>query len=105
MGFRWLSNERQYVGKVEAQKAHRRINKHRNDAKKDNSISIDQHFREENHNFDRDFRIIMIEEISDKNMTREQVRKTLLKREDFWIKKLDTLEPKGFNDKLNFPNA
>ena len=98
-------NQKQYVGKVEAQKAHRRINKHRNDAKKENSISIDQHFREENHNFDRDFRIIMIEEISDKNMTREQVRKTLLKREDFWIKKLDTLEPNGFNDKLNLPNA
>ena len=98
-------NQKQYVGKVEAQKAHRRINKHRNDAKKENSISIDKHFRKENHDFDRDFRIIIIEEISDKTMTREQVRRTLLKREDFWIKKLDTLEPNGYNDKLIFPNA
>jgi hypothetical protein len=98
-------NEKQYVGKVESQKAHRRINKHRNDAKKEGSINIDQHFREKDHDFNRDFRIIIIEEIADKNMTREQVRNTLLKREDFWIKKLDTLEPNGFNDKLNFPNV
>ena len=49
--------------------------------------------------------MIVIEEIADKNKTREQVRNTLLKREDFWIKKLETLEPNGFNDKLNFPNA
>ena len=98
-------NQKQYVGKVEAQKAHRRINKHRNDAKKEGSINIDQHFREKDHVFNRDFKMIIIEEIADKNKTREQVRNTLLKREDFWIKKLETLEPNGFNDKLNFPNA
>ena len=68
------------------------------------TISIDQHFREENHSFE-DFRLIIIEEITDQNMTREQVRHTLLTREDFWIKKLQTLEPNGFNDKLNFPHA
>ena len=96
-------DNRQYVGKVEQQKAHRRINKHRNDSKKDGTISIDQHFRQQNHTFD-DFRMIVIEEIYNGNMTREQIRHTLLKREDFWIKKLQTLEPHGFNDKLNFPN-
>ena len=47
--------------------------------------------------------MIVIEEISNQNMTREQIRHTLLKREDFWIIKLQTLEPHGFNDKLNFP--
>ena len=97
-------NDKQYVGKVESQKAHRRINKHRNDAKKEGTIGIDQHFRGPNHSF-KDFRMIIIEEISDKNMTRDQVRQTLLKREDFWITKLNTLEPNGFNDKLNFPHA
>ena len=97
-------NDRQYIGKVEAQKAHKRLNKHRNDSKKVGTISIDQHFREENHSFE-DFRLIIIEEITDQNMTREQVRHTLLTREDFWIKKLQTLEPNGFNDKLNFPHA
>ena len=47
--------------------------------------------------------MIVIEEISNQNMTREKIRQTLLKREDFWIVKLQTLEPHGFNDKLNFP--
>ena len=39
---------------------------------------------EPGHNFDRDFKLIMIEEIEDRNMTKEQVRQTLLRREDFW---------------------
>ena len=96
-------NNKQYVGKIETQKAHRRINKHRNDSKKEGTIDIDQHFREPNHSFD-DFRMIVIEEITDRNMTKEQIRHTLLKREDFWILKLQTLEPQGFNDRLNFPH-
>ena len=49
--------------------------------------------------------MIVIEEISNQNMTRDQIRRILLKREDFWITKLQTLEPHGFNDKLNFPQA
>ena len=42
---------KQYVGKLEEQKTHRRINKHRNDAKKEGTISIDQHFRTPGHSF------------------------------------------------------
>ena len=61
---------KQYVGKLEAQQANRRINKHRNDAKKEDAISIDQHFRTPEHSFD-DFRIIVIEEIGDKSLTKE----------------------------------
>ena len=94
----------QYVGKIESQKAHKRINKHRNDSKKEGTIAIDQHFREPGHTFD-DFRMIVIEEITDQNLTKEQIRHTLLQREDFWITKLQTLEPNGFNDRLNFPHA
>ena len=80
-----------------------RINKHRNDAKKTDTIGIDKHFLEPGHVFDRDFKLIVIEEIAQRNMTKEQIRHTLLKREDFWILKLGTLEPQGFNDRLNFP--
>ena len=94
----------QYVGKVESQGASLRINKHRNDAKREDSIGIDRHFRLPGHDFDRDFRLIVIEEISNKNLTKEQNRLALLRREDFWIKKLETLEPNGYNDRLNFPN-
>ena len=98
-------NTKQYVGKVERQGANKRINKHRNDAKRPDSIGIDKHFLEPGHQIDRDFRMIVIEEISQKNMTKEQTRLTLLRREDFWIKQLNTLEPNGFNDRLNFPEA
>ena len=95
---------RQYVGKLETQQCNRRINKHRNDVKRDNAIKIDQHFRSDGHSFD-DFRIIVIEEIEHQDtMTKEQIRLALLRREDFWVKTLGTLEPLGFDEKLNFPS-
>ena len=97
-------NKEQYVGKLEAQQTNRRVNKHRNDVEKADSIAIDRHFNQPDHSFNRDFRIIVIEEVSDKNLTKEQMRNLLLRREDFWILKLGTLHPRGFNDKLNFPN-
>lgn len=104
LGFCIKCNEGQYVGKVESQGTSLRINKHRNDAKREDSIGIDRHFLQPEHDFDRDFRLIVIEEISDRNLTKEQTRTALLRREDFWMKKLGTLEPNGYNDRLNFPN-
>lgn len=104
LGFCMKCNRKQYVGKVETQGTNKRINKHRNDAKKRDSIPIDKHFLEPGHKFDDDFKLIVIEEIEDRNMTKDQIRYTLLKREDFWIRKLNTLEPHGFNERLNFPN-
>ena len=89
---------------METQGASRRINKHRNDAKRADSIGIDRHFLLPGHDFDRDFRLIVIEEIVNRNLTKEQTRLALLRREDFWIKKLETLEPNGYNDRLNFPS-
>ena len=97
-------NEEQYVGKLETQGTNRRVNKHRNDVNKPDSIAIDRHFNQPGHDFNRDFGIIVIEEISTRNLTKEQTRNLLLRREDFWIVKLGTLHPRGFNDKLNFPN-
>ena len=47
---------------------------------------------------------IEIEEINDNSMTKEEIRHALLRREDFLIKALGTLEPKGFNERLNFPS-
>ena len=104
LAFCMKCNRKQYVGKVEIQGTNKRINKHRNDAKKRDSIPIDKHFLEPGHKFDDDFKLIVIEEIEDRNMTKDQIRYTLLKREDFWIRKLNTLEPHGFNERLNFPN-
>ena len=96
-------NQGQYVGKLEDQGANKRINKHRHEAKREDSIGIDRHFADPTHNFNRDFRLIIIEEITQRNLTKEQIRATLLRREDFWICKLGTLIPNGFNDRLNHP--
>ena len=68
-----------------------------------NGISIDCHFDQPDHDFNRDFRLIVIEQITKKNLTKEQMRTILLRREDFWTLKLNTLAPNGFNDRLNFP--
>ena len=105
LGFCLKCNQRQYVGKVEAQGMNKRTNKHRNDVTRADAIAIDQHFNQNGHDFNRDFRLIVIEEITKKNMTKEQTRNLLLHREDFWITKLNTLEPNGFNEKLNFPDT
>jgi hypothetical protein len=96
-------NNKQYVGKLEEQGANKRINKHRNDVKRADGISIDRHFDQPDHDFDRDFQMIVIEQITKKNLTKEQIRSILLKREDFWTLKLNTLSPNGYNDRLNFP--
>lgn len=103
LGFCLKCNDRQYVGKVETQGANKRVNKHRNDVNREDSIAIDHHFQEPGHDFNRDFRLIIIEEITKRNLTKDQMRELLQKREDFWILKLGTLEPRGFNDKLNYP--
>ena len=103
LAFCMKCNREQYVGKVEKQGTNKRVNKHRNDVHRADSLGIDRHFAANDHDFNRDFRIIVIEEITNKHLTKEQTRNTLLRREDFWIKKLNTLEPAGFNDKLNFP--
>ena len=91
------------MGKVETQGTNKRVNIHRNDANRPDSIAIDRLFSELGHDFNRDFRIIVIEEITKKNLTKDQMRELLLRREDFWILKLGTLHPRGFNDKLNYP--
>ena len=96
-------NKDQYVGKVEKQGTNKRVNKHRNDVHRADALAIDRHFAASDHDFNRDFKIIVIEEITSKHLSKEQIRNTLLRREDFWITKLKTLEPAGFNDKVNFP--
>ena len=78
------------------------MNKHWNDVHRPDAIAVDKHFSQNGHDFNRDFRIIVIEEVTKKNLTKEQMRNILLRREDFWILKLKTLEPMGFNEKLNF---
>ena len=82
---------------------HKRITKHRFDAKNTKSIPADRHFLLPGHNFDRHFKLTIIEEITNQNMSKEKIRGVLMHREDFWILKLDTLQPNGVNEDLNYP--
>ena len=95
-------NEKAYVGKSEPP-ANLRINGHRSDAKKTDKLAVDTHFRQPGHIFERDAKFTIIEKIETSNLKKEEVTNLLLRREDFWMKKLQTIEPNGFNQGLNFP--
>ena len=91
-----------YVGKCETP-ANERINNHRSDAKRKDSIPVDAHFTEANHNFTKDAKFTFIEKLRKKNTSKLEVTRLLKEREDFWMTKLNTLQPNGFNESLNFP--
>ena len=92
----------QYVGKT-ITPFNSRLNKHRSDATHPNSDTIpaDLHFSDNNHNFTKDASFTIIEQIKDANKSNEEKGTILLRRENFWIKKLKTLKPKGLNQELN----
>ena len=90
----------QYVGKSEWP-MNIRCNKHRNDVFREEAIQVCQHFKQPGHNFNRDAKITIIEELKNKDRSLKTMRKILEQREDFWIKKLKTLHPDGFNMELN----
>ena len=80
---------------------HKRITKHRFGAKKYEIDSSGQTFLTTASQLRSS--LTMIEEITNQNMTKEKIRDVLMHREDFWILKLDTLQPNGFNEDLNYP--
>ena len=89
----------QYIGKFETAWKERLYN-HRKDAKKAKSIPYDEHFRLPDHEFDKHARFIIIETLKSP-MDKMTARKTLQEREDFWIYRLKTHNPNGFNDQYN----
>ena len=93
----------QYVGKSETS-FNIRLNNHRSNAYKptNDSIPACKHFHGDGHDFNRDAKFTIIEQIRDVNQkSKEQINHTILKRENFWITKLKTLTPYGFNQELN----
>ena len=80
-----------------------RLNNHRSNAlhPKEDTIPACKHFNREGHNFNRDAKFIIIEQIRNIEGNEGQLKNTILARENFWIKKLQTLKPKGFNQELN----
>ena len=97
-----LCNNKPYVGKSEPP-SNLRTNNHRNDAKKADSILVDKHFFEnKDHDFEKHAKITLIEQLRNTDhMTQEEITYNLEKRENFWMMKLNTLQPDGFNITLN----
>ena len=96
-----LCNYKAYVGKSEHQSNLRTYN-HRSDAKKIVSIPVDQHYGQPGHDSTKHACITLIEQIQNRNKSKEEMTHILEKRVDFWIKALDTLHPNRFNQGLNF---
>ena len=60
-----------------------------------------KHFQQESHNFDKHAKFNIIDQLGNTSKSEEIQTKRLIKRENFWILKLDTLYPKGFNIELS----
>ena len=90
----------QYVGKSEWS-MNIRINNHRKDVLKEDSISVCRHFNETRCTFKDNAKITIIEMLKQQDKRLTQMRRVLEDREDFWIKTLKTLTPNGFNECLN----
>ena len=102
LGYCLKCPKHQYVGKSEPP-AHLRFNTHRHDVNSPTGLAFDRHFDQPGHNFDHDARFILIEQVTNRALSKEETRKLLEQREDFWMQRLQTLTPKGLNDRLNSP--
>ena len=71
--------------------------------KRPNKLAVDTHFLEPGHIFDRDAKFMIIEKIKNTDQSKENLTNLLMRRENFWIKTLETLLPKELNTALNFP--
>ena len=80
-----------------------RMNGHRSDSKNCRELAVDIHFGQPDHNFEKDARFTIIEKVKKSNFQKEELTDLLLRREDFWMVHLQTIEPNGFNKGLNFP--
>ena len=90
----------QYVGKAETE-LNLRISNHRKDVLMLNAIPADRHFGQRDHNFNTDAKFTIIEKLQNTKLSKENIAELLKKRENFWIKKLETLRLKGLNHELN----
>ena len=98
-----MFSDKQYTGKSEAT-FNLRLNNLRKDVYKQNSLQADRHFRLLRHNFNKNAKFTLIEQLNDTNLNKELLKYRLKKRVDFWIKKFTALQTHGFNAELNFPN-
>ena len=70
--------------------------------KKPNATEACKHFNNNEHIFSNHGKLIIIEELRNINTTpTETLKLRLRERENFWIKKLETLTPYALNQELN----
>jgi len=96
-----LKCKKQYVGKCETG-LNIRLNNHRNHVKnKVRSCELAEHFiNNEDHNFDRDITISVIEQLKKLEMNVDKKKAILKVREIFWMHKLNTFQPLGLNKRI-----
>ena len=100
LGYCNICPKSQYVGKSEPP-ANLRINTHRYDVTSPNGGPFDKHFNLPGHSYNKNARYILIEQVNSQKASKQSIRKLLEDREDFWMKRLNTIIPNGFNDHLN----
>ena len=92
----------QYVGKSETA-FNLCLNNHRNHIKRGiNSCELSEHFlhNSRSHDFSKDVTITIIEQVKRSNMTIEQKKEILRRKEIFWQCRLNTLQPNGLNKRM-----
>ena len=90
----------QYVGKAETA-FNKRLKNHGKDVTNPKSVPTNLHFRKPGQSFDLHAKFTLIEQLSNIHKPDKDTLKLRLKRrEDFWIKTLETLTPKGLNQEL-----
>ena len=66
-----------------------------------NGCPFDKHFQLPGHDFTLHARFVLIEQVTNKGLTKAETRRLLEDREDYWMTRLKTLHPNGMNDHLN----
>ena len=77
------------------------MSNYRKDVKDPKVILADKHFWKNGHRFNQHARFVVIDRLTNTNLDKEILRQCHAQREIFWIQKLETLYPKGLNQKLN----
>ena len=96
----WVLFNKQFVGKAEIS-VNIRLKHHRKDLEKVDTITACKHFQQESHNFNKHAKLTIIDQLRNTTKAKETLIQQLIKRENFWILKLDTLYPEGFNTELS----
>ena len=100
LGYCNICTNSQYIGKSEPP-ANLRFNTHRHEVSSPNAGAFDKHFNLPNHSYNKNAKFILIEQVKSPTGSKLSIRKLLEDREDYWMSKLQTITPNGFNDHLN----